>query len=341
MSIKRYDPRTFLLLGRHKNNEDICRLWWSGSGVRLCAACTFLSVEAESFCTEHAVWLGVLADGAPIARFPLLPGRRSYPLLAGMDIAVPHEITILRDTQPAGDEPLPVTLHCLETDGTLESVSPRTRLIEFIGDSLTTGEGCTGPCGAEEWRTAWMCSMCTYAAYTAEVLDADKRQISVSGWGAWRSWDNDPAHRLGAVYDRLCALIPAGDIPYDFNERKADAVVINLGTNDATALRQAQDHDAAAAEFVRCAEALMAQIRVHQPDAYIVWAYGLCGNDIAPYIEQAVSARQAAGDACTAFLSIPDCNGDVGSRMHPSRAAHRHAAEKISAFLQSVWRNQL
>ena len=245
MSIKRYDPRTFLQLGRHKNNEEDCQLWWSGSGVRLHAACTFLTVEAESFCTEHAVWLGVLADGASIARFPLLPGRRSYPLLAGMDISVPHEITILRDTQPAGDEPLPVTLHCLETDGTLESVSPRTRLIEFIGDSLTTGEGCTGPRGAEEWRTAWMCSMCTYAAYTAEALDADKRQISVSGWGAWRSWDNDPAHRLGAVYERLCALIPAGDIPYDFNERKADAVVINLGTNDATALRQAQDHCAA------------------------------------------------------------------------------------------------
>ena len=125
MSIKRYDPRTFLQLGRHKNNEEACRLWWSGSGVRLRAACTFLTVEAESFCTDHAPWLGVLADGAPVARLPLLPGRRSYPLLAGMDISVPHEITILRDTQPAGDEPLPVILHSLDTDGTLEPAVPK------------------------------------------------------------------------------------------------------------------------------------------------------------------------------------------------------------------------
>lgn len=340
MSMKRYDPRSFLRLGRHEENENACRLWWSGSSVRLRAACTFLTVEAESFCTEHAVWLGVLADGAPVARFPLLPGRKIYPVLAGMDASVTHEITLLRDTQPAGDEQQPVVLHVFETDGTLETVPPRARLIEFIGDSLTTGEGCTGPRGAEEWRTAWMCSMCTYAAYTAEALDADKRQISVSGWGAWRSWDNNPDCRLGAVYDKLCALIPTGDFPYSFNERKADAVIINLGTNDATALRQAQDHDTAAAEFVRCAEELMAQVRAHQPEAFIIWAYGLCGSDMVPYIKQAISARQTAGDTRTAFLLLPDCNGDVGSRMHPSRAAHRRAAGEISAFLQDVWREQ-
>ena len=322
-------------LGRYDAQEkDFC-LWWSGSGIRLDIACTYLTVEAESFATDHAPWIGVLADGAPIARFPLLKGRHTYPILAGMDPAFSHEITIQRDTQPTPDEEMPVLLHAIDTDGTPKMPKERKRLIEFIGDSLTVGEGCTGAHEAEEWRMSWMCNMAAFPTLVSEGLNADKRVIAVSGWGAWKSWDAIPENRLGRIYEQLCALIPAGNVPYDFRERSADAVVINLGTNDASALGQEADPIAAGRELTQKAAELIKLVRSHQPGALILWAYGLCGVKIPTLLQDAVAQCRAAGDENVYFLQLTDCDGDVGSRQHPSRAAHRKAAEEIMDFLNT------
>lgn len=331
------NPSSCLRIGRFDPEEKQCSLWWSGSGIRFKAACSRLILEAEHFALEHAPWLGVLVDGAPVARFPLLPGKHAYPILAGMDPAFTHEVTVLRDTQPTPDEKAPILLYGIECDGSVEAVTPRERLIEFIGDSLTVGEGCTGPRGGEEWRMAWLCHMVAFPTLVSENMQAEKRVIALSGWGAWKSWDCIPEHRLGLVYEKLCAAIPSGDMFYTFNERKADAVIINLGTNDSNALSQENDKEGAEKQLIaRCAE-LMEMVRRHQPDALILWAYGLCGNAIEEQLRTAVAQRREAGDEKTFFLALDDCKGDVGSRQHPSRAAHRRAAEQIVQTLRSFW----
>ena len=324
-------------VGRYGQGEKRCSLWWSGAGILFKTACTFLTADLESNAVEHAPWMGVMADGEPIARFPLLPGRHTYPILAGMDRTAPHEITLLRDSMPTADEQGPVILHGIRTDGSVELPAARERLIEFIGDSLTVGEGCTGAHDTQEWRMAWICHMGAFPTLAAEALHAEKRVIAVSGWGAWKSWDGIAEHRLGLIYENLCGIVPAGNVPYDFSERPADAVVINLGTNDANALNQAEDTKAAGQQLAaRCVE-LMALVRQHQPDAIILWAYGLCGDAAAPYIQQAVHERQQAGDTQVFYLPLSDCHGDVGSRAHPSRAAHRRAPAEIVQSLQQHW----
>ena len=334
--MSRIDPRMLPRLGRHEKDEAACRLWWSGSGVRFTAACSYIIVEAESFADEYAPWLGVLADGAPVARWPVMPGRHVYPVLAGMDRSVSHEITILRDSQPGGDEPFPVTLTALETDGEIRPAAEKPRLIEFIGDSLTAGEGCLGPVSAQEWRMPWISHMGTWAFRAARLLGAEERVLALGGYGAWRSWDDNADHVMGALYDRLCAPVAAGDVPYDFNGRQADAVVINLGTNDSGPVSRAPDRAEASRQFVSSAEALMLKVRRRQPGAFILWAYGLCGDALMPEIRRAVDARRAAGDERTAFLALSDCAGDLGSRSHPSRAAHRKAAEETAGYLRSA-----
>ncbi len=327
-------------LGRYDPAEKNCSLWWSGSGIRVKAACSWLTITAEHTATEHAPWIGVLIDGAPVARFPLLPGKRVYPVVAGMDPAFPHEITIQRDSQPTPDETGPVVITDMDTDGTLMDTAPRERLIEFIGDSLTVGEGCTGPHSAEEWRMAWLCNMAAFPTLVAEELRAEKRVVALSGWGAWKSWDCLEEHRLGLVYEKLCAAVPSGDCPYDFKERSADAVVINLGTNDSNAIQQEDDSAAAGRQLTaRCVE-LLAMVRRHQPNAVILWAYGLCGNPIEQLIRQAVEQRRQTGDGAVFYLPLTDCEGDVGSRQHPSRAAHRRAAAEIVKALSEIWQNK-
>lgn len=323
--------------GRFDPSEKECSLWWSGSGICFSLACRYLSVEVESLAEDHAPWLGILADGAPIARFPLIKGRHTYPVLAGMDPSVAHEISILRDTQPTPDEASPILVYGIETDGSPAEPAAKEKLIEFIGDSLTVGEGCTGPHSAEEWRMAWMCNMAAFPSLTAEKLCAEKRVIGISGWGVWKSWDALESNRLGLVYEKLCPLIPAGERPYGFIERKADAVVINLGTNDSNAIQQEQDRAAAEQQLIERAAELIGMVRRHQPDALIVWAYGLCGNAIERPLRKAVDLCRNQGDDGVFYLALPDCNGDVGSRQHPSRAAHRRAADCIADFLREQW----
>ncbi|MBQ9197536.1 MAG: hypothetical protein IJ157_09910 [Clostridia bacterium] len=323
--------------GRFDPREEACCLWWSGSGIGLELACGYLTVEAESFAEEHAPWLAVLADGAPIARFPLMKGRHTYSVLAGMDPAVRHEIAILRDTQPTPDERSPILLHGIETDGTPVTPAAKDRLVEFIGDSLTVGEGCTGPRGAEEWRMAWMCNTAAFPSLTAERLRAEKRVIGVSGWGVWKSWDGQETNRLGLVYEKLCPLIAAGDTPYDFQERRADAVIVNLGTNDGNAIQSEADREAAEGQITARAAELIAMVRARQPEALIVWAYGLCGNAVEQPLRRAIDACRKKGDARVFYLPLPDCGSDIGSRQHPSRAAHRRAADCIAAFLEKEW----
>ncbi len=330
------DPR-FLPVGRHDPKEEKACLWWSGSGVRVRLACKTLEAEISSSAREHAQWIGVLMDGAPVARFPLLPGVRRYPLLGGLDKAFPHEISIIRDTQPSYDEDGPVCLNAVFTDGEPERPAERPLLIEFIGDSLTVGEGCLGPESAEEWRMVWISHMPAFPTLISEQLNAEKRVIALGGWGAARSWDNQSDSRIGRIYGQLCAVTPGGGKPADFPERPADAAVINLGTNDASALAAMppSERPAAEAELRLRAGELMEMVRARNPQAFILWAYGLCGSQAEAPLRAAVEDRRSAGDKNVAYLSLTPASSN-GARMHPSREAHRTAAREIAEALRNL-----
>ena len=337
--MQRYDlpDARFLPIGRRDPDETQASLWWSGSGVRVKLACKQLDVEATSSAADHAQWLGVLVDGAPITRLPLTQGTRQYTLLAGLDSHFTHEITILRDTQPSYDEAGPVTLNAVFTDGEPQAPDARPLMIEFLGDSLTVGEGTMGPYGGEEWRMLFVSHMSAFPTLVAEAMKADKRVIALGGWGAARSWDNQPDSRIGRIYGKLCAVTPGGDVTAPANERAADAVVINLGTNDSSALTKVASEELplVRAELRTRALQLMEAVRARYPKAVILWAYGLCGHPVEDILKGAVEDARANGDRNVYYLSLTDA-ASLGSRMHPSRDAHRKAAEEISGELKRL-----
>lgn len=328
----------FVTIGRHDTGEKEQNLWWSGSGVRVKLACRRLDVEATSTAADHAQWLGVLVDGAPITRLPMVRGTHTYPLLVGLDDTFSHEITILRDTQPSYDETGAVVLNAVITDGTPETPDARALMLEFIGDSLTVGEGTMGPYGeAQEWRMLFISHMPAFPTLVAEELKADKRVIALGGWGAARSWDNQKESRIGRIYGQLCGVTPGGQVPAPADERPADAVVINLGTNDGSALAglKADEATPARAELRARAVELMEAVRARYPRAAIVWAYGLCGHAVEAILRGAVEDMRAAGDRNVHYLSLSDA-ATLGARMHPSRDAHRQAAREIADELKKL-----
>ena len=331
------------LTGRRDEVNDPLRLFWVGSGLSLTARLRSLSATIEADWSAHAPWMAVTLDGAPVARFPLQRGLRRYALLTDMDPAVAHRIRVVRDTQPMeGDERMLVRLRAVEMKG--EALpTPRLKTIEWIGDSLTSGEGLCGPVTAAEWKTVWMSGAMTCAAQACVLLDAEGEWISQSGWGIVTDWTQDRRHTLPRIYGDICGVLAAGSAPYDFAAHPADAVVINLGTNDANALSQLPpaERPARETEIADGVSAFLRQIRAARPNAPILWVCGMCGDSLNDLLRRAVAEASAdMADPLIAFEPLPACAQDeLGSLGHPGWRSHQRCAAIVARRLKELIEN--
>ena len=348
-------------LGRHTERDPLT-LYWTASGIELLFDGSELWVD---FHCDYAVmepWVSVELDGTCYARFAPAPGDSRVCLFRGMTPGTEKHIRLLKDGQAMPDDPrhlLQIT--ALEYDGGtfLPLPAPKLRL-EFVGDSITSGEGAIGARCETDWVGAFFSSENHYARMTADTLEAEYRIVSQSGWGALCGWDNDPRHAVPLHYTAVCSVQPnAPDAlqPYDFAAWPADAVIINLGTNDDSAFRNPPWQDPmtgttyklhtlpdgrpAPADAARLAGAVydfLALVRSKNPQAALVWCYGMLGGTLLPLLRQAVDRYKAdSGDTRVYLLPLPAATAEtLGAREHPGTAAHRAAAGVLTAFLKEI-----
>ena len=190
---------------------------------------------------------------------------------------------------------------------------------------------------------------------TADALDADFRLVSQSGWGVASAYDNNPYNVIPAIYDSLNAKRDVYD--YDHSSWKTDAVVINLGTNDGGAFDNPAFYDPkdgtvyknkklsdgsydpeSLARIEKGIVDFLKHLRETNPEAHLLWVFGMLGWGLADAIDKAISAyRKETGDDNTAFLKLPEAVGDAfGSRGHPGYENHKAASEVIAAHLKNV-----
>ena len=152
-----FDHPRLRLLGRMDREQRVPALDWTGSGLEVQLRGTDIWAELEAPALSPIMWMVVLADGCPITRFPVEPGIRFYPLLLGMEAEKARTVTLLKETQCMPDQPeATVRLHSIRFRGELEELPLQNLKIEFIGDSLTSGEGTLAARGNEEWITPWL-----------------------------------------------------------------------------------------------------------------------------------------------------------------------------------------
>lgn len=168
------------------------------------------------------------------------------------------------------------------------------------------------------------------AEVPTEISAADPA-ISYQGRFEWES--------MPFIYSR--ARLTRMQSRWDF-AWKPQAVVVELGTSDF------QNGDPGRATFVREYASLLTKVRAVYPDAFILAVTGPMLTDRYPvgvasstlarqYTQEAVDARNAAGDS---RLQLLDLGSDDGSRgygcdYHPSKATHRWMAEQISSALKA------
>lgn len=353
----------YKVYGRTNTDTYPLPLFWNGSGIELNVTGTELWIDIEVDFDAFEPWVGVAIDGAFISRQMLLPGSYSLCLFRNMTRDVAKNVCFFRELQAMSNDPgCHVLIRGFQSDGEFLPVPEKELKLEFIGDSITSGEGTYGSNGDQPWISMFMSASRNYAALTSKILDADCRLISQGGWGVLCGWDNNPYHNLPSCYEKICGLAGGeynrklgAQKPNPFDKWQPDAIIVNLGTNDCSAFSQPEwinpetgetfglhkdENDAFCSEditrFQKAVIDFLYMLRKHNPSAKIVWAYGMLGHDLSRPIEDAVEVfRSETGDSNVTFLELPDTSEeDIGCRFHPGVHAHEKAAEILSGYLR-------
>ncbi|MBY0009172.1 GDSL-type esterase/lipase family protein [Paenibacillus typhae] len=351
--------------GRTNGSLAPLTLFWTGSALEFNIRGSELWIEAEADYDQHEPWISILINGFPVSRQMVTTGRHWICVFRGMNEQAVKNVRIMKELQAMSDDPgCLLQIHGVKYEGEFLPVADKPLKLEFIGDSITSGEGVIGAQSEEDWIPMWFSAAVNYTAMTARELDADYSVISQSGWGVLTSWDNNPGKNIPLYYGQVCGLLGGernealGALQdHDFKAWQPDAVVINLGTNDGGAFyspdwndpvsgrsrKQRLNEDGSFNEedlqaFEAAAEAFLVMLRSCNPQAYLVWAYGMLGVPMLPAISRAVDSYiRKSGDTRVSVFQLPNMTPEsAGARSHPGISAHEQAARALSGYLKEL-----
>ncbi len=359
------DIKDLFVLGRTTGERSPLTLFWTGSGIECNVKASELWIQVEADYHLYEPWISIFINGACVSRLMLTKGKQWICLFRGMNSEVTKNVKVLKDVQAmSGDPEHCLQIHGIRTDGIFEKVPDKPYRIEFIGDSITSGEGNIGAKNEEDWISMWFSTQNNYAVMTANALDADYHIISQSGWGVYTSWDNDPHGNIPDCYEKVCGLLTGernrmlgANDAYDFQSWQPDIIVINLGTNDDGAFdspewidpdtgkryKQHRNEDGTYAgedicNFEHAVIQFLFMLRKLNPNAQLLWVYGMIGVPIKEPILTAIEEyKKQSGDRLVTFLELPDTTKEtIGARQHPGVLSHQKASEILQYKIREL-----
>jgi len=332
------------LLGRLDATQTPICLDWTGSGFEVLFKGEELWVELEAPVRKPDMWVLATVDGHPITRFPVQEGRHWYPLVLGMSADNTRKVTLMKETQAMPTAPkATVMVHGLRYEGELLPLPEPALRIEFIGDSLTSGEGALAPKDNDEWISLWFTACGNYSHYACKALNAERRVLSQSGYGVSWDWEMKPEGNMSEGYRKIAGVMKGEAAEkrgcqkdYDFSSWPADVVCVRLLTNDIGAtLSQHKEAELAETITDNCVRFLHA-IRECNPTAKIVWI--LPDSQRLPHIAiNAVNRCVAEGLGEISFFVMPDyTDQDMGARQHPNAAYNERVGLMLADYLRSL-----
>ncbi len=341
-------------------------LFWTASGIEYAVTEAELYADIECDYKCYRPWISVWINGKRTARFAPEKGRSRICLCdnAVQTASAGHGITriqILKESQAmAGDSAHRFCIHgfCTNSGKAVSDIfmplAPKKYLFECIGDSITCGEGLEDSVPGKAWNSAWQGTRNHFALILSQRFNADISIIAQSGWGLLCGWNNDPHCTIPPLYPFVCSLAKGAanreagaPQAWDFSRQKTDAVIINLGSNDEYAFRAEPWEDPASgktyklhgdADYARlkaAAKNFIGEIRRHNPQALIIWCYGMFLTGCMDLFRSAVEEFQAEnGDDKVRFIQLsPMDDTTAGAQKHPGHLCHKEAADLLTAVL--------
>ncbi|MBQ4617317.1 MAG: hypothetical protein IJB27_02955 [Clostridia bacterium] len=321
------------LIGRVEANDKGIVPHTTASGIAFYSDCSG-DIELEVFGSKNlfdAQYFIVYVDGEVYNRVELNHVAKNRTVSKTLTIAEDleagvHRIEIYRETEE-------INAYCewksITLNGTLTPVPEAPMLIEFVGDSITTGYGAYPFSYADKNdpvdHPSRQAGTKSYAFLTARALGMDISVTCTSGYGAQIGWNADGVN-MQDMYEKT-AFHHDRETDWSF-ERPADIVVINLGTNDKSAHRTRGVKEE---KVLAGMKNLVEIVRAKNPDAKIVWVTGMMGITFKGGLTD-IMEELGGAEAGYYFCVLP--TGTSGGAGHPNEEEHQAGADTLIQFLK-------
>ncbi len=297
---------------------------------------TYAEVTLTSDCIEGKARVGIFVNGERVDDVMLTKSKTTVKVF---ESEVPKEcIVSVVKLSEQGKSYAGVKKISAVTEYGIVPTPQRERRIEFVGDSITCGYGIDAPNENYEFSTETEDGSKAYAALIGKALDADVNVVAWSGIGAYScstSGENPSQWKLiSQVYENTDTMHTAEK--WDFSQWQPDVVVINIGTNDNSWTRGIDER---VDLFGDAYYDFICQVRRSNPDAYIICALGVMGNQLMPEITEQVELYKAnTGDERVEAYEIANQSGKdgFGAGYHPSVKTHQKMADSLSAHIAEI-----
>ncbi len=305
------------------------RFGWTGSAIRLRFKGTSVSAKLHLTSNQPAA-MQVVIDGKP-TRFLLVTKKKTtYVLASGLESSS-HTVELFKRSEGYLGEAR-FDGFILSPGATVEQLTPRTRKILIVGDSITCGFGNRAtdnhPANSVTLENGYM----AYAPIAARRLDARLMMVCWSGKGMYRNY-NARNSRKNTMPQLFARTLPMHARP-KWNEETyvPDLIIINLGTNDMN--RNGYKKPLTADEFLPVYEKFVARLHQHFPKAPVIAAIGpMVTTPISTWLEK---LPQKFGFVRT--LVFPHLHGKAehGGAGHPSVKGDIKMADQLTAFIRKT-----
>lgn len=214
----------------------------------------------------------------------------------------------------------------------LEKSAAKERKIEFLGDSITSGDGVLATAGEGGYVSQYQDAHYSYAKVTADYFGADCQLVSRCGLGlVWNSSQKAPEDggvSLPMIYPYANYYDDSKKTEWDFSSFDADIIVINIGTNDR---KQATASTEGKARWKETYVQFLKTVRAKNPETPILCCYGSMIDDADLGLEAIVKQVTDEGMTDVYYLRLPKNNireFGFGVGNHPTIKKQKYDAEE-------------
>ncbi|MEL6672532.1 MAG: SGNH/GDSL hydrolase family protein [Bacteroidota bacterium] len=309
------------------------RFAWTGSKIEARFTGHHVALLMENEDSARICYLRIELDDRDTWDLAVSSDTMYYPLAEDLEPGT-HYLRVTRLNEPRQGVLRFGQFELADTARLLPLPPAPERHLVFYGNSITAGYGNTGPDQHCAYSPETQDGLKTYAAFTAEAVQASSQVHAYSGHGVWHNYDTLKVETLPDVYDRVFPDSVGTDM--DLSGSYADLVFVNLGTNDFAHRIPPRD------TFVTRYVDFLTQLRQAYAGAKIVCLTGsmMKGSKLSilkDYLAEIVALRQAAGEAelYRFDLSTQGALG-FGCHTHPNVAQHEKNGAELTEFVKEL-----
>lgn len=344
------NEKNYRLGGRHTWQNGMLYLAYSASYLEFCCegTCTVIAElisDGVPEGKEYTAWAAVFVNDEeqPSKRFELKKGTQTYTLYEA-DREEKVKIRLMKYSEAAFSSLGIKAIHVEDGVILLPPQAPE-KLIQFIGDSITSGYGIEGTVNVDVFNTTQENPWNAYACRTARLLNTDFELISWSGNGIISHFVDETVNEQRHDKPWMQELYPYSDRELEERigkteaeltvwnaEHEPDVIVVHLGTNDGSFTRFIKERNVL---FVEGYVAFLKQIREQHKTAPIICMLGVMRQELNDQVARAVALTRQQGDSNVYFIDIPlarDWDG-LGTDNHPSPRTQEKMAELLAQYI--------